>query len=108
MTPAIALNFPSLGGTVKRSRQRMSIPKSAYNQVLIRATLFHRGPASRVELGQITGIPLSVLTDICNRLIDQGMIRETHRSNPSGNGRGRRRAVLEIDGSQIGVAYLQY
>ena len=109
MINSIALNLPSFNKpSTVRKRQRMSIPKSAYNQLLVRATLFHRGPASRVELGQITGIPLSVLTEICGSLISQGIIRETHRATPSGNGRGRRRAVLEVDGSQIGVACVQY
>jgi predicted NBD/HSP70 family sugar kinase len=107
MTPPIATNFPQLvsSGVAARGR-KLSISKSAYNELLIRATLFHRGPASRIELGEITGVPLSVLTGICSRLIDQGLICETHRVSPSG--RGRRRAVLEIDGAQIGIACVQY
>jgi predicted NBD/HSP70 family sugar kinase len=109
MAAPVDLHLPVFAlPSVRRPQQRMSIPKSAYNQLLVRAILFHRGPASRIELGQITGIPLSVLTETCGSLMAQGLIRETHRASPSGNGRGRRRAVLEICGEQLGVGCIQY
>lgn len=91
---------------LRDSGSRLS--KGTYNRLLVRAALFHRGPASRVELKQLTGLPLSALTEICRDLLCAGLIRETSTVRPSGSGRGRRRTLLEINAAGLGVACLVY
>ena len=87
---------------------RGRISKRAYNQLLVRATLFRNGPASRVELGTLTGLPLSALTLVCSDLLEQGFISEPEPAPARSTARGRRRKLLEINASGLGVVCLRY
>jgi predicted NBD/HSP70 family sugar kinase len=90
-----------LGGSSPRS-------KRAFNRSLVCAALFHKGPHSRVDLKQATGLPLSRLSDICGSLLDEGLIRESMVTPPNGGGRGRPRSLLELNLRQLGVACVHY
>jgi hypothetical protein len=88
------------GSAAAAAAQRLS--KRAYNQLLVRANLYRRGPMSRVELGQTTGLPLSALTVVCGDLIEQGFVAERGRaisSESTEGARGRPRTLLEIAAS---------
>lgn len=82
--------------------------KRAYNCSLVCAALFHEGPRSRVDLKQATGLPLSRLSDICGCLLDEGFIRESMMTPAVGSGRGRPRALLELDLRRLAVACVKY
>lgn len=87
---------------------KMRLTKTEYNRMLIRAILFHEGPASRVELGRKTGLPLSAMTDLTSELIRQGDLIAGQRVRPSEKGAGRNRTLLDINRSGIGVICLVY
>jgi predicted NBD/HSP70 family sugar kinase len=61
-----------------------------------------------VGLKQLTGLPLSRLSDVCGSLLDEGLIRESMVTPAVGGGRGRPRSLLEINLRQLGVACVRY
>ncbi len=84
------------------------ITKPVYNRLLVSATLFHEGPASRVGLRERTGLPMSRLSGVCADLLREGLIRESLVAPAEGNGRGRPQTLLEIDLRGLGVACVRY
>lgn len=82
--------------------------KRAFNRSLVCAALFHEGPRSRVDLKNVTGLPLSRLSDICGSLLNEGVIRESMLTPALGGGRGRPRSLLELDLRKLGVACVRY
>jgi predicted NBD/HSP70 family sugar kinase len=83
------------------------LTKSSYNRQLVRAVLYRHGPASRVELGELTGLKLPVLTHVCADLLEQGIVRETA-AVPAGGGIGRRRTLLEVACAGLGAIAVRY
>src|SRR4051812_38777280 len=78
--------------------------KPAYNRLLVCASLFHEGPASRVGLRRRTGVAMSRLSEICGELIRGGLIRECEEAPAAGeNGQGRPQTMLEVNLRGLGV-----
>jgi len=85
-----------------------ALPKRIYNHQLIRAVVFHEGPLSRLDLGQRTGLPLSVLTGLCADLIENGYLEE-HSAAPGQRARrGRPRTFLRLAGGKLGAVCLRH
>ena len=101
---ATRIPAPSLAWWPKGRR----MTKAVYNRLLVCASLFHEGPASRVGLYQRTGLPISRLSEICGALLRDGLIRESLVAPPGGNGRGRPQTLLELDLRGLAVACVQY
>ncbi|MBA3710306.1 MAG: ROK family protein, partial [Planctomycetes bacterium] len=91
-----------------RSATSARIPKGIANRLLVRSMLYAQGPASRIELGKRSGLPLSTLTTVGSALLRQGVVREAGEAKPSGRGRGRRRSLLEIDRAGLGALSMSY
>ena len=84
------------------------LSKGEFNRRLVRAAVCQSAPISRVELGELTGLPLSALTNLCGELIASSYLRERTAAAPGENGLGRRRTLLEPDLESLGVAAVQY
>jgi len=84
------------------------VTKPRYNRQLVCAALYREGASSRMRLHQVTGIPMSRLSEICGELIRDGLARESAVAPAGGSGRGRPRALLEIEVRALGVAVVRY
>lgn len=74
----------------------------------IKKSIFNNGPLSRIELGQLTELPLSALTSITRDLLQQKIIIEKESTSPEGKGRGRRRIQLDINYEKLGVIGIKF
>ena len=87
---------PRSPGTTERSARRgTNLPRVAeYNQVLV-LDLIRRSPGtSRSDLVQSTGLTMQTLSNICQRLVAAGLIRESGRVR---SGVGAPRIVYEVE-----------
>lgn len=84
------------------------VTKPRYNRQLVCAALYREGASSRMRLHQLTGIPMSRLSEICGELIRDGLARESAVAPAGGNGRGRPRTLLEIELRVLGAAVVRY
>ncbi|GAA1489417.1 ROK family transcriptional regulator [Brachybacterium sacelli] len=85
----------SLGTTERSARRGTNLPRVAeYNQVLV-LDLIRRSPGtSRSDLVQRTGLTMQTLSNICQRLVAAGLIRESGRVR---SGVGAPRIVYEVE-----------
>lgn len=90
------------------SGSERSMPKRLYNRQLVRALLHRDGPASRLELGRKTGLPLSALTTLCSQLIREGFLEEQSVSVQAQAGRGRPRVRLQLAYGKLGTVCLAH
>lgn len=105
----IASGLVSLPGGRDRAPGGAARPRMAdYHRQLVRAVLFHQGPASRIEIGSRTGLAPSELTPLCNDLIKRGFVRASRTTAPHGDRAGRKRTVLEVDLERFCVLGLTY
>ena len=70
--------------------------------------LEREGPASRRRLNRQTGLSMSSLTAICERLIQEGLVVESGTASPEGRGRGRRQRLLQLNAGGLGAVGLVY
>jgi predicted NBD/HSP70 family sugar kinase len=63
---------------------------------LVRRTLLQAAPLSRLELAERTGFSRPAITEMCQELIDLGLVRETGVRTPGRSNVGRRRAQLDL------------
>src|SRR5699024_2133038 len=82
-------------GPPRSARRGTNLPRVAgYNQVLV-LDLIRRSPGvSRSELAERTGLTMQTLSNICQRLVADGLIREAGRVRA---GMGAPRIVYEVD-----------
>ena len=71
---------------------------AAYNQAVILDQIRRAGGVSRVELATVTGLSAQTVSNICQRLLDAGIIEEGGRTTPA-TGPGKPRMVLRLIGS---------
>ena len=68
---------------------------------LILEAIRTRGPISRGELAEATGLTAATMTNVVRRLLEDGLVLETGRGESTG---GKRRVLLEVDaGARFGV-----
>ena len=81
--------------TERSARRGTNLPRVAeYNQVLV-LDLIRRSPGtSRSELVQRTGLTMQTLSNICQRLVTAGLIRESGRVR---SGMGAPRIIYEVE-----------
>lgn len=65
-----------------------------FNQAVVLHAIRTTPGVSRVEIGQLTGLAGQTVTNICRRLLRDGLIRE---GEPVANGQGKPRTPLSID-----------
>lgn len=68
------------------------------NQQKVLYLIFAKGPISRVELAERTGLTQQTVTNIVNRLLQEDMVLE---GTPSASSGGRKPVPLTINGSRI-------
>ncbi|WSQ15814.1 ROK family transcriptional regulator [Streptomyces sp. NBC_01231] len=73
-----------LGGT--------NLPRvGGYNQAVVLDAIRTRGPVSRVELAELTGLTNQTVSNVVRKLLDAGLVTETGHAPSSG---GKRRTLL--------------
>lgn len=78
-----------------RARRGSNLPRVAdYNQMLVLDLVRRSAGISRVELVQHTGLTAQTVSNICRRLVDSAMIRESGRVHA---GIGAPRTTLEVE-----------
>ncbi|MFK7694419.1 ROK family protein [Paenibacillus sp. HJGM_3] len=81
------------------------------NQQKVLRIIFTHGSVSRVQLSELTGLTQQTITNIVNRLLDEGLLKEKH---PIASNSGRRPIPLVIQsekllaiGIEISVTYIK-